>query len=156
MSESTAWFRDGPCYYCNEPTESNAGNPGLWPVLLCHSDDPGKVKHHHVRCVSNRLAEFERLKEAWDALPRSEAVDQLIASRAEVKRLKAEVDLRERQMALAAKYISRYYEAMRNPCTTPSEKEHSLLMVDAIGTDMKNILEKADGEAEGTKEQSDE
>jgi len=53
---------DGPCYYCNEPTESNAGNPGLWPVLLCHPDKPGKAKHHHVQCVSERLAEIERLR----------------------------------------------------------------------------------------------
>ena len=48
------------------------------------------------------LAEVERLegentklKEAWDALPRSEAVDQLIASRDEVKRLEVALVVRD-------------------------------------------------------------
>lgn len=53
---------DGPCYYCNKPTNGYAGNPGMWPVMLCHPDDPGVVKYHHVKCVSERLAEVERLK----------------------------------------------------------------------------------------------
>ena len=53
---------DGPCYYCNKPTHRHAGNPGFWPVMLCHADDPGKVKHHHVQCVSERLAKVERLE----------------------------------------------------------------------------------------------
>ena len=57
---------DGPCYYCNEPTESHAGNPGLWPVMLCHPDDPGRVKHHHARCVGDRLAEVKQLKAELD------------------------------------------------------------------------------------------
>jgi hypothetical protein len=25
-----------PCYYCQEPCNSVAGNPGRWPVALCH------------------------------------------------------------------------------------------------------------------------
>ena len=41
------------------------------------------------------LGDLEKMKEAWDALPRSEAVDQLIQSRAKVERLTAELD-RER------------------------------------------------------------
>jgi len=46
---------DGPCYYCGEKTESYAGNPGKWPIFLCHSDDPGKVKPHHTECVQMRI-----------------------------------------------------------------------------------------------------
>ncbi len=37
--------------------------------------------------VERLEAEVNQLKDAWDALPRSEAVDQLIAARAEIKRL---------------------------------------------------------------------
>lgn len=54
---------DGPCYYCGKPVNNLAGNPGLWSVGLCHADDPGVVKWHHVKCVSERLGErdeFER------------------------------------------------------------------------------------------------
>jgi hypothetical protein len=43
------------CYYCHEACNSFAGNPGEWPVGLCHPDDPGKLKWHHVGCVSDRL-----------------------------------------------------------------------------------------------------
>ena len=58
--------RDGMCYYCGKMTVGCAGNPGEWPVMLCHADDPGVVKHHHVRCVSERLAEVERLTAELD------------------------------------------------------------------------------------------
>lgn len=46
-----------PCYYCQEPCNSLAGNPNLWPIALCHADDPGVVKWHHTGCVSSRLVE---------------------------------------------------------------------------------------------------
>ena len=41
------------------------------------------------------IAKVERMEEAWDALPRSEAVDQLIASRDEVKRLEVALVVRD-------------------------------------------------------------
>jgi hypothetical protein len=44
-----------PCYYCGELTDSLAGNPGKWPVILCHRDEPGVPKVHHSACVSARL-----------------------------------------------------------------------------------------------------
>jgi hypothetical protein len=44
-----------PCYYCGQPISALAGNPGLWPVALTHSDDPGVAKWHHARCVEARL-----------------------------------------------------------------------------------------------------
>ena len=47
------------------------------------------------------IAKVERMEEAWDALPRSEAVDQLIASRAEVERLDAAKDILASQFAHA-------------------------------------------------------
>ncbi|MFI5296483.1 MAG: hypothetical protein ACHREM_00175 [Polyangiales bacterium] len=46
---------DEPCYYCKETCDSLAGNPSRWPIALCHEDDPGVVKWHHVGCVSDRL-----------------------------------------------------------------------------------------------------
>lgn len=49
--------RDGPCYYCGEPTQSLAGDPGRWPLLFSHDDDPGVVRHHHTRCVYRLLPE---------------------------------------------------------------------------------------------------
>lgn len=43
-----------PCYWCGKPCNSLAGNPGQWPVPLCHADQPGRVKWHHIECVSSR------------------------------------------------------------------------------------------------------
>lgn len=51
------------CYYCDEPCDSLAGNPALWPVGLSHADDPGVMKWHHAGCVSRRL---EALAESGD------------------------------------------------------------------------------------------
>lgn len=48
---------NAPCYYCGEPCNTLAGNPGEWPIPLCHRDDPGRVKWHHSRCVHERLIE---------------------------------------------------------------------------------------------------
>ncbi len=39
--------RDGICYYCGKMTDSLSAQPGQWAVMLCHSDEPGKVKYHH-------------------------------------------------------------------------------------------------------------
>lgn len=51
---------DELCYYCGEPCDSLAGFPSKWPVALCHSDEPGVVKWHHVGCVSERLTKLEK------------------------------------------------------------------------------------------------
>lgn len=48
------------CYYCGRPCNSLAGNPGEWPIALCHRDAPGKVKWHHASCVHERLVENQR------------------------------------------------------------------------------------------------
>ena len=54
------WRReDKPCYYCGEKTNRLAGNPDLWPLYFCHSDEPGKAKSHHVKCVTERLRKLE-------------------------------------------------------------------------------------------------
>jgi hypothetical protein len=55
--------KDGDCYYCGKKTNSLAGNPSEWPVMLCHSDDPGKVKFHHTGCVDKRLYILDKIKE---------------------------------------------------------------------------------------------
>lgn len=47
--------QDGLCYYCGKMTSSIAGNPSEWPLMFCHSDEPGKMKHHHTGCVTQLL-----------------------------------------------------------------------------------------------------
>lgn len=47
------------CYYCGKPCDCLSANPSLWPVGLCHTDDPGVVKWHHSGCVSSRLLEAD-------------------------------------------------------------------------------------------------
>lgn len=47
------------CYYCHKACNSLAAAPSEWPVGLCHPDDPGKVKWHHIGCVSKRLHKEE-------------------------------------------------------------------------------------------------
>jgi hypothetical protein len=56
-----------PCYYCGEPCNAVAGNPGMWPVALCHPDDPGVVKYHHHDCVAERLEAQPALLAVVDA-----------------------------------------------------------------------------------------
>lgn len=56
--------KDGDCYYCGKKTNSIAANPSEWCVFLCHKGDSGKVKHHHIGCVIERLNEYEQLKES--------------------------------------------------------------------------------------------
>jgi len=46
-----------PCYYCGEPCNGFAGDPGLWPLAFCHRDEPGVMRWHHSRCVTRRLVE---------------------------------------------------------------------------------------------------
>jgi hypothetical protein len=46
-----------PCYYCGELCDGLAGNPSRWPIPLCHRNEPGRVKWHHIGCVTSRLIE---------------------------------------------------------------------------------------------------
>lgn len=48
---------NGDCYYCHKPINNLSGNPNEWGIPLCHKDEPGKVKDHHIGCVSERLIE---------------------------------------------------------------------------------------------------
>ena len=48
-----------PCYYCKEPVNALAGNPGLWPIVMSHRDEPGVPKIHHMSCVQERLDEWK-------------------------------------------------------------------------------------------------
>ena len=59
---------DQPCYYCGELCNAVAGNPEKWPIPLCHPEEPGKVKWHHVGCVSERLRKIERLPAELEAV----------------------------------------------------------------------------------------
>lgn len=58
-----------PCYYCQEPCNDLAANPGKWSIPLCHAEDPGKIKWHHTGCVSSRLAERDALRAAVEKAP---------------------------------------------------------------------------------------
>lgn len=53
---------DAPCYLCGEPTDSVAGNPGLWPLQFCAPDGTGVCRWWHSGCVMAQLAEVGRLK----------------------------------------------------------------------------------------------
>ena len=59
---------DGPCYYCGENTNFNAGDPCKWPVSLPHEDDPGVMKPHHIGCVLERLAVIDKLPKTKDGV----------------------------------------------------------------------------------------
>ena len=54
---------EGNCYYCGKPVNNLAGNPSEWGIPLCHKDEPGKVKAHHIGCVSERLQIIDNLDE---------------------------------------------------------------------------------------------
>ncbi len=54
-------FHGKPCYFCNQPINSLAGDPGKWGIPLCHEDEPGVVKAHHIGCVASRLALVKEL-----------------------------------------------------------------------------------------------
>lgn len=57
---------DQPCYYCKKLCCSYAGNPSMWPIPLCHEDEPGVVKWHHTGCVSERLWQLEQITKIID------------------------------------------------------------------------------------------
>jgi hypothetical protein len=44
-----------PCYYCGEACNGFAGNPSLWPIGMCHREDPGVTKWHHTGCLYRRV-----------------------------------------------------------------------------------------------------
>lgn len=51
---------DLPCSHCGKPTNSLAGNPGLWRVDL-HYNGNGKNMPWHQQCVSEVLRGFATL-----------------------------------------------------------------------------------------------
>lgn len=52
------------CYYCGHMTDELSGNPSKWPIPLCHADDPGVPKYHHIGCVQERLSESAEVYKA--------------------------------------------------------------------------------------------
>ena len=55
-------FDGEPCYYCGKPISAIAADPGLWGIPLCHADEPGVIKPHHIGCVVDRLIPAEQLE----------------------------------------------------------------------------------------------
>ena len=47
-----------PCYYCSKPINSLAGDPGEWPIVMSHPDEPGVPKFHHMSCVQDHLDDW--------------------------------------------------------------------------------------------------
>ena len=92
---------------------------------------PFVVDHHGIRC--------------GDTLMDLPSVVALLTEQRRVNiEMRAALDLRERQMALAAKYIARFYEMDRNDCAKQADVDHARQMVFAIGADLKRILEEKD------------
>jgi hypothetical protein len=79
-----------PCYYCGEKCDVLAGNPGKWPIPLCHADDPGVVKWHHEGCVNARLRRGEKLEAVFTTA--SALADVAGAGQAEIRALVAALD----------------------------------------------------------------
>lgn len=46
---------DVPCEFCGEMTNSLAGNPSQWPLFFTWPEGTGKMKGHHIGCVTDRL-----------------------------------------------------------------------------------------------------
>ncbi len=46
---------DQPCFFCGEPCDALAGNPGHWPVGFCHIGSSGVISWHHSSCLAKRL-----------------------------------------------------------------------------------------------------
>jgi hypothetical protein len=65
------------CYYCGDPCSSLAGNPMMWPIPLCHSDDPGVVKWHHTGCVSSRLERIAEMEASRHRVAELEKTDEI-------------------------------------------------------------------------------
>lgn len=55
-----------PCHICGEKINGMTGNAAKWPVGIAYRSEPGKMKWHHMGCVSIRL---EKLSELEAALP---------------------------------------------------------------------------------------
>lgn len=77
---------NAPCYYCGKPCSSLSAHPNLWPLPLCHEDDPGVMKWHHTSCVHERLNELAALREqvtvligAIDQIAQPGGIDNVIA-----------------------------------------------------------------------------
>lgn len=67
-----ALTNDEPCYYCGKMTNRLSANPNEWSIPLCHRDEPGKVKYHHIGCVSSRLVEnqpqLQKYPREWEII----------------------------------------------------------------------------------------
>lgn len=55
MKSEKAEGDDEPCFYCSEPCDPYAGDPGRWPVGFAQADGTGICRWHHARCVVDRL-----------------------------------------------------------------------------------------------------
>ena len=60
-----SWPHGKPCYYCGEPIDNLSATPSQWNCgPLCHGDQPGVVRPHHVGCVADRLYRYDVMRKA--------------------------------------------------------------------------------------------
>jgi len=79
LDSMVAGGHDAQCFYCNEPCDSLAGNPGKWPIGLCIDDAaPGVTRWCHHECVMSRLRERDEARAEADST--SDALD-ILATR---------------------------------------------------------------------------
>lgn len=57
-----------PCYYCGKPVNDLSARPSELGIPLCHPDDPGVVKWHHIGCVSERLEQLAETRKDTERL----------------------------------------------------------------------------------------
>lgn len=59
---------DAVCPDCGKLCDAFAGNACLWPIPLPDRDYPGKIRHHHMGCVSGKLAKLSEQAERIEEL----------------------------------------------------------------------------------------
>lgn len=57
---------DAPCYFCDEKTNSLAGDPSEWPLVFAYNS-VGFARRFHIKCIVERLNKLEKYESAaWD------------------------------------------------------------------------------------------
>lgn len=121
-----------PCYYCADPCNALAGDPGRWPIAMCHADEPGRMKWHHTRCVESRCVERDELSKLLPDLRE-------IAGTAHQRACLAESRLAD--LAGAARRVTDQFKLRAGDMTSLSEVDAALEDLDAILAAIRGVGE---------------